>query len=104
MKTINNKLITKPYRGKRTIRQKVSSGFASVVQKGNLVGLEVLVKSTLILNGVEHKVLPGDIAYFEEELLYNSKWSNQVMSAEKVLDELPGRGVDMHFLLLIIFL
>ncbi|HHB52038.1 MAG TPA: hypothetical protein ENK75_03190 [Saprospiraceae bacterium] len=81
---MNNRVITKPYAGKRGIRQKVTSGFATVEQKGKLIGLEVLVDATVIFNNVEQKLKAGDIAFFPEDLLHGAAWSNKIMSCDEI--------------------
>ena len=47
MKTINNYIMTELYKGQKKLQTKISSGFASVQQKSNLIKLKVLADAVL---------------------------------------------------------
>jgi len=87
MMSFNNKLILKPYTGEKRLKAEVSSGFARVAQKSNLVGLEVLVGASIILNGAQVQIDKGAVAYFEEEVLYSQDWSKKKFTADFIEEE-----------------
>lgn len=62
----NNKLICETYKADRTLRKVVSSGFATVEQKSQVIGLSVLVDAKLA-NG--DTVRAGSKAWIKEKLL-----------------------------------
>lgn len=76
MKSTNGNLILKPYEGVRKLEAKVSSGFATVKQKTNLIGLELLVDS--------EDYYKGTILYFLEETLYHRPWSKKVFECSEI--------------------
>lgn len=70
IKSINNIIICKPYKGARGLKSKIHSGVAVVQQKTEVIGLEVL-KDARINENLTIKA--GDIVYIKEELLYTHK-------------------------------
>lgn len=97
MISYNNKLILTPYTGKTGIRSTgEKTGFASVQQKTNLIGLKLLADAKLELtSGLEHLSIDGvsqtidknllkkgQIVYFREEDLHASSWSTTVFSSD----------------------
>jgi len=83
MKSINNKLLLKPYEGDRKIKATVSGGFATVTQKSTLVGLEVLADFNRETEG-SPLIKKGDMVYFQEELLYASEWARKTYDCPSI--------------------
>ena len=81
--SFNNKLILKPYEGERKIRANISSGFAKIQQKTNLIGLELLVE----FKGDSIIIPEGATVFFKEELLYNSDWSRKTYDCPVVKEK-----------------
>jgi hypothetical protein len=75
----NNKLICETYKEDRTLRTKVSSGFATVEQKSRVIGLTVLVGAKLA-NG--DYVPAGSKAYVKEKLLRDSPMFKESFEAD----------------------
>lgn len=73
MKTINNFVMTELYKGKRKIQTKVSSGFASVQQKSNLVRLKVLADAVLQYGSETLHIEKDCVVILREEDLYTQK-------------------------------
>jgi hypothetical protein len=70
MMTVNNKIFCEPYTGGKGLKSEVKSGFATVQQKNNLVGLKVLATAT-VRNGDKLLEIPqGAVVFFNEETLY----------------------------------
>jgi len=70
--TVNRKIMVKPYISDRKIKSKVSNGFASIIQKSNIIPLEVMADSDLGPNTLsEHTYLKkGSMVYVLEEFLH----------------------------------
>ena len=62
MKTLNNNLLVRAYKGENKIKSKVSSGFATVQQKSTLVPLEAV--ESFEIEGTEFKA--GSMVFFKE--------------------------------------
>lgn len=70
MMTVNNKILCEAYAGGKTLKAEVSSGFATVQQKNNMVALKTLADAT-VRNGNELLKIPkGSTLFFSEETLY----------------------------------
>ena len=77
MKTLNGFVMTEIYCGERKIQTKVTSGFASVQQKANIVKLKVL-QDAQITYGNSVITIPKDgYVYVKEENLYTQKHLTQ---------------------------
>jgi hypothetical protein len=73
MVSVNNKLICTPYEGGKSLKAEVKSGFATVQQKNNVVGLELLADAKVSLGGNLIDLKKGTMVYFSEEVVYNNK-------------------------------
>lgn len=83
--TLNNKLILEPYKGEHKVKASINTGFATVAQKSNLIGLKALSDGLISLgnsHNVEIKV--GQIVYYEEEVLHASGWSKKAYSCDAI--------------------
>jgi hypothetical protein len=74
--TENHNILVEPYLTDGAIRANVKSGFSTIAQKSNLVGLKVIVGGS----GAQS----GWIAYFKEEDLHTQPWSKTVFSCKDV--------------------
>lgn len=71
--TVNNKIFCEPYSGGKDLKSEVKSGFATVQQKNNLVGLRVLADA-VVKNGDKLLEIPkGSVVLFNEETLFLQK-------------------------------
>ena len=77
-----NKLILEPYTGKGKIEAEVKSGFASVKQKTNLVGLKVLSDAKIFIGNNAIDIKYGQVVYFKEEILHNNDWAKQTYKSD----------------------
>ena len=76
MISLNGKLLLKPYEGEKKVGAKITGGFATVAQKSNLIGLEVLSDFNRDTEG-SPIIKKGDTVYFSEEILYASDWARK---------------------------
>jgi len=80
----NGNLFLEPYKGSGKIESKVSSGFATIKQKGELVGLKS-VTSSLINLGQSQLLLPaGTTFYFLEEILHASAAAKKLFENSEI--------------------
>lgn len=70
MMTVNNKIFCEPYTGGKGLKSEVKSGFATVQQKNNLVGLKVLANAVVKHGDRLMEIPKGSVLYFNEETLY----------------------------------
>ena len=76
MKTYN-KLALEPYKGSGKAEAVVSSGFASIKQRSNLIGLKLLCHADIQIGDKVMHLNKGDTAYFVEEVLHASPWTKK---------------------------
>jgi len=84
MKTLNNKLIIEPYEGIRKVEAKVTSGFATIKQRTNLIGLKVLLDGTITQGQNVIEVKEGQIVYYQENTLYSQAWAKEVYTCDDI--------------------
>lgn len=72
MNSLNDLVICKPNLDVGGIRQEVSNGFAKVIQKIEIVGLDVVVNTT---DGISK----GDRVFVKEERLATQQWAKTVL-------------------------
>ena len=84
MMSLNNKLLLKPYTGARKVTANVSGGFATVAQKSNLIGLELIADFQYIVNSHVERIEKGSVAYFSEEILYASDWARKLYECNSI--------------------
>lgn len=72
MNSLNDLIICKPNLSAGGIKQEVSNGFAKVVQKVEIVGLEVVVNS-------KEGISKGDTVFVKEERLVTQQWAKNVL-------------------------
>jgi hypothetical protein len=65
-----DKIMVEPYVSSQKIRPTIHKGFASVDQRGKVVGLKILVKAQIIRGSKLEIIEPGTMAYISEELLH----------------------------------
>jgi len=70
MKSVNFNIICKPYRGSRGLKSKIVSGVATVQQKTEVIGLEVLQDAKIDKDTLIRK---GSMVYIREDILYSHK-------------------------------
>lgn len=75
-------LVLEPYKGRGKIEAQVSSGFATVKQKTNLVGLRLLEDANVIYGTERYTVPKGSKVYFTEETLHSSPWAKKVFTSD----------------------
>lgn len=68
MMSINGKVLCKPYTGKKSLQTKVRSGLAEVIQKSQLIGLQVVAKAKLPSGDI---LEVGQTIFFAEADLMN---------------------------------
>lgn len=76
-----------PYQGEQKIQAQVKSGFAQIKQKSTLVGLKLVADARIILGGQLLLAKRGQIAYFEEEILYASDWAKKKLKCDGIEEE-----------------
>lgn len=81
-KSIHNRVFLEPYKGSKKIESTVKSGFATVKQRSNLIGLKVLVDAEVIVAGSLQKLSAGSVLYFEETTLATEAWARHTYKAE----------------------
>jgi hypothetical protein len=81
MKSVNGKIICAPYTGTKALKSETKSGFSTVKQRTEVVGLKVLLDSKLP-DGTEIKA--GQTAYFTEESLVVHQWPYHHMSCTDI--------------------
>jgi hypothetical protein len=92
MMTVNNKLLVEPPQGERKLETKLQSGFASIKQKSNLVGLKVLKDATVQITEQDSLKIPsGSMVYVMEDFLYTQ---------HKVLPKVEFDGDDKKYMIL----
>lgn len=86
MKSCNNNLVLEPYKGSNKIETTgVSTGFATVKQKSNLIGLKSLANGIIVgVGGVQENVEKGQTVYFEEEQLHAGGWAKKTYTCEGI--------------------
>lgn len=72
----NNNILVEPYKSDRALKPKTTSGFATVAQKSNLVGLRVIVGNSMAKKDWT--------AYFKEEDLHTMAWAKTVFNCADV--------------------
>lgn len=72
MKSLNDLVICKPKIDAGGIKQEVTNGFAKVIQKIEIVGLEVVVDEP---GGISK----GDTVFVKEERLVTQQWAKNVL-------------------------
>lgn len=72
MNSLNDLVICKPKIDAGGIKQEVSNGFAKVIQKIEIVGLEVLVDA-------KEGISKGDTVFVREERLTTQPWAKTVL-------------------------
>ncbi len=82
--SVNNILIVRPYDRGQGIKQTVSSGFATVTQKTDLVGLELLTHAVIDLPSGPTTYPIGSVAYFREDELMSAPWAKEVRKCDAV--------------------
>jgi len=87
MISINNHIFLKPYAGDKAIKATVSSGFASIKQKDNLIGLECIAAATLVTGQTTQTITKGSIVFFSEELLFNQPWATKTYNCDDVKEK-----------------
>lgn len=70
MLSVNNKIFCEPYTGGKSLKSEVKSGFATVQQKNNLVGLKVIADATITVGARTLEIPKGSVVFFNEETLY----------------------------------
>jgi len=73
MTTLNGKLFCEPYTGGKALQSEVKSGFATVKQKANIVGLKLKADAIISLGPKTIVLKKGKIVFFNEETLFNYK-------------------------------
>lgn len=86
--SLNNRIVVEAHKTDKSLRSKVTNGFDHVAQKTGLVGLKVIMGTTLS-NGTV--IVPGMLAFVREEILHTAPW------AQKAL-ETPSVGVPFFIL------
>jgi len=101
--TLNNKILCEPYLGGKGLKSEVKSGFATVQQKNNLVGLKVLANAHVKVSADKTlEIGAGSIVYFNEETLYtypqyHSPIKNDVLDQPCILANFDHViGVSLH--------
>ncbi len=87
MRSVNNKLFLEPYKGSNKLESRVNSGFATIKQKGNLVGLKLLLDFRILDPSLEedYRLIPrGSVLYFSEEDLHNQPWSKKTYECKEI--------------------
>lgn len=84
--SLNDRFIVKPYAGDRTLKAKVSNGFAMVQQKTSIVGLELLMEARLSTTNKDLlEIFPkGSMIYVKEELLFTQVWAKAIYESDAV--------------------
>ena len=72
MNSLNDLVICKPKIDAGGIRQEVTNGFAKVIQKIEIVGLEVLVNA-------KDGISKGDTVFVKEERLLTQQWAKNIL-------------------------
>lgn len=72
MKSLNDLVICKPKIDAGGIKQEVTNGFAKVVQKVEIIGLEVVIDS-------QDGLSKGDTVFVKEERLVTQQWAKNVL-------------------------
>jgi hypothetical protein len=70
MISVNNKIFCEAYSGGKSLKSEVKSGFATIQQKNNLVGLRVLADATVAFGTKTLDIPKGSVVFFNEETLY----------------------------------
>ena len=68
MKSVNRKILCKPYVSSKSIKSEVTKGMAMIVQKSTLVGLKVLMDAQVDADTLIKK---DSYVYISEEVLHN---------------------------------
>ena len=87
MKSYNNKLIVKPYQHSGKIKANITTGFASVQQKGVLVGLAVMCDAIITVGNENILIKKDQIAFIPEEVLCTSPWSTKTYECDQLKEK-----------------
>lgn len=85
--SVNDKVICKPYEGKRKIDSQVVKGLATVKQKNSIVGLQVIADAKI----GDFFIHENSVVYVSEEFLFN---------AQTVLKPMECEAIDGNFILM----
>jgi len=77
--SFNNRLIVEAYKATGGLRSEIRNGFATVMQKNTLKGLQVLISARLS-DGTY--VPAGSTAYIKEELLVTQPWAKNILQSD----------------------
>lgn len=87
IKTLHGHIMVEPWKGDRKIKSKISNGFASVLQKTNIVKLKVLVDAKVNYANSTLDIAEGSFILVSEELLLVSKQSLKTVTIEEGTQE-----------------
>lgn len=79
--SLNNRFVLEVYKTDKSLKAKVSNGFASLVQKTGLVGLTLLVEAKL----PDGRIVPkGYKAYIRENVLHTNAWGTTALECDGI--------------------